>query len=122
MPSTPPFSTLNHYLLARPGATVDYPFDETTRVYRVGGKMFALLREDQDPMHINLKCDPADALALRAEHAAILPGYHMSKKHWNTVILDGSLPDDLVYELIDHSSQLVLQSLPKSQRQRLDRQ
>ena len=116
MPSTPPFAELDNYLLARPAATVDYPFDESVRVYRVGGKMFALLREDQDPLHINLKCDPADALALRSEYEAILPGYHMDKKHWNTLILDGSLPCALVYELIDHSYDLIFQVLPKAKR------
>jgi predicted DNA-binding protein (MmcQ/YjbR family) len=110
MTTQPPFKELDVYLLKLPAATIDYPFDEITRVYRVGGKMFALMSEELDPLRINLKCDPADALALRAEHEAIVPGYHMSKRHWNTLILDGSLSDELVYELINHSYQLIVAS------------
>lgn len=119
MPTQPRFKELDTYLLAKPAATVEYPFDETARVYKVAGKMFALIGEDNDPLRINLKCDPADALALRAAHKTIIPGYHMNKKHWNTLILDGSLPEPLVFELIDHSYQLVVAKLPKAQREKL---
>jgi predicted DNA-binding protein (MmcQ/YjbR family) len=100
-------------LQAKAGAEAGYPFDETARVYKVGGKMFALVAEEADPLRLNLKCDPQDALALRRQHAAILPGYHMNKRHWNTLVLDGSLSDSLVRELIDHSYELVVAGLPK---------
>ena len=106
-------AALLDYLAAKPGATPSYPFDATTRVYKVGNKMFALVSEDQDPLRINLKCDPDQALALRAQYESVLPGYHMDKKHWNTLVLDGSLGDTLVKELIDHSYDLILDSLPK---------
>ncbi len=120
MTSSPSFKVIDHHCLSKAAASVDYPFDETARVYRVMNKIFALLAEGQDPLRINLKCDPQDAEALRAQHAAILPGYHMNKKHWNTLVLDGSLPQSLVTELIDHSYALVLQSLPKSKRVELE--
>jgi len=108
-------------LQAKPGAEAGYPFDETARVYKVGGKMFALVAEEADPLRLNLKCDPQDALALRRQHAAILPGYHMNKRHWNTLVLDGSLPDSLVRELIDHSYELVVAGLPKTMREEVGR-
>ncbi len=105
------------YLAAKPGSTPSYPFDATTRVYKVGtsakSKMFALVAEDEDPLRINLKCDPDQALALRAQYDSVLPGYHMDKRHWITLVLDGSLGDSLVRELIDHSYELIVDSLPK---------
>ena len=109
------------YLESKPGAFPDYPFDELTRVYKVGGKMFALIAENENPLRMNLKCDPADALALRAEHEAILPGWHMNKKHWNTIVLDASLPDTLVKEMIDHSYDLIVENLPLKNRSKLFR-
>ena len=78
-----------------------------------------LLAEDNRPLPLNLKCDPDDALALREQHAAITPGYHMNKKHWNTLLLDGSLPKKLVFELIDHSYELVVSKMSKAERQKL---
>ena len=78
--------------------------------------MFALTSPDEFPARINLKCDPERAAVLRDEYDSIIPGYHMNKRHWNTLILDGSLPSKLVRELIDHSYRLVVASLPKSQR------
>lgn len=107
------------YLQAKPGSLAGYPFDETARVYKVGGKMFALVAEEADPLRVNLKCDPDEALALRAEHKSVLPGYHMNKKHWNTVVLDGGLGDGLLKELIDHSYDLVVAGLPAKERQAL---
>lgn len=107
------------YLQAKAGAEASFPFDETARVYKVGGKMFALVAEEADPLRINLKCDPQDALALREQHAAILPGYHMNKRHWNTLVLDGSLDEELVRELIDHSYALVVARLPRQARRKL---
>jgi predicted DNA-binding protein (MmcQ/YjbR family) len=110
---------LMDYLLAKPGAEAGYPFGPGTLVFKVGGKMFALLGEDNAPWTINLKCDPDEALALRAAHASIVAGYHMDKRHWNTLTLDGSLPDALVRELIDQSYALVVNSLPKKRRAEL---
>lgn len=119
MPARPAFSALDHYLLSKPGTLVDYPFNEIARVYKVLGKMFALIAEKNLPLHISLKCDPTDSLALRAEHPAITAAYHMNKKHWNTLVLDGSLPDSLVFELIDHSYALVISGLSQSRRKEL---
>lgn len=105
--------------LAKPGAEETTPFGPDALVYKVAGKMFALAVPDDFPARINLKCDPERAVLLRDEHPAIIPGYHMSKRHWNTVTLDGSLPAALVRELIDHSYDLVVAGLPKAERAKL---
>ena len=87
-------------------------------VFKVGGKMFALA--PITPFErINLKCDPQKALELRAEHSSVIPGWHMNKKHWNTINLDGLLSDKKIYEMIDHSYELVLASLPKKVREEI---
>ncbi len=99
--------------LSKPGAEETAPFGPDVLVYKVGGKMFALTVPEEFPARINLKCDPERSVVLRDEHEAILPGYHMNKRHWNTLVLDGSLPAKLVSELIDHSYTLVAASLPK---------
>jgi predicted DNA-binding protein (MmcQ/YjbR family) len=106
--------------IAKKGVTEGFPFDETTLVLKVGGKMFALLNLDKDPS-VNLKCDPERAIDLRERHAAVLPGYHMNKQHWNTVMLEVGLPDQLVEELIGHSYQLVYESLPRKIRDEVDK-
>ncbi len=98
--------------LAYSGVREHFPFDEVTLVFKVGGKMFALTGLDGPP-RVNLKCDPERAIDLRERYPAIRPGYHMSKKHWNTVDLDGSLSDNFIRELINHSYQLIVESLPK---------
>lgn len=98
--------------IAGKGVTEGFPFDETTLVLKVGGKIFALINLDRNPS-VNLKCDPERSIDLRERYEAIIPGYHMNKLHWNTLILDGSLPERLVAELIKHSYDLVLASLPK---------
>jgi predicted DNA-binding protein (MmcQ/YjbR family) len=105
--------------LSKPGAEETTPFGPDVLVYKVGGKMFALTVPDDFPARINLKCDPERAVMLREEHAAITPGYHMNKRHWNTVALDNSLSSKLVRELIDHSYDLVVASLPKAERAKL---
>lgn len=110
------FETLRDYLLGKPGAREDFPFDSTTLVLKVCGKMFALLGLDEEPLRVNLKCDPHKAELLRERYPAIIPGYHMNKRHWNTVILDGSLDDAIIRELIDESYSLVVQGQPKSDR------
>lgn len=102
--------------LSKPGAEETTPFGPDVLVYKVGGKMFGLASPDDFPPSINLKCDPERAMLLREEHEAITPGYHMNKRHWNTVVLDGSVPAGLVGELIDHSYELVVASLPKQRR------
>ena len=104
------------HCLALPGAEETTPFGPEVLVYKVGGRMFALSNPDDVPARVNLKCDPERAIDLREQHEAVLPGYHMNKKHWNTVLLDRSLPADLVRELIDHSYDLVVSSLPKNKR------
>ncbi|WP_193213393.1 MmcQ/YjbR family DNA-binding protein [Luteolibacter marinus] len=98
--------------LAKPGVQETTPFGPDVLVYKVGGKMFALTSPDDFPPKMNLKCEPGRAVELREEHAAINPGYHMNKRHWNTVTLDGTLPPPLVRELIDHSYDLVYAKLP----------
>lgn len=102
------------HFLSKAGAEETTPFGPAVLVYKVGEKMFVLTVPDEFPARINLKCDPERALLLRDEHETIIPGYHMNKRHWNTLILDGSLPVNLVRELIDHSYALVVASLPKS--------
>ena len=109
------------YLLAKPGSEPGYPFGPGTLVFKVGGKMFALLGEDSRPWTINLKCHPDEALALRAAYHAIAPGYHQDKRHWNTLTLDGSLPDSLVRELIDQSYDLVFRGLSRNNKEILQR-
>ena len=105
--------------LALPGAEETTPFGPEFLVYKVGGKMFALTSPDEHPPHANLKCDPERALELRDRYEDITPGYHMNKKHWNTLNLGGRLPVALIRELIDHSHQLVVASLPKKAREAL---
>jgi predicted DNA-binding protein (MmcQ/YjbR family) len=101
-----------------PGAVEDYPFGDGVAVFKVGGRMFALVSLDGDPGSVNLKCDPGLALELRAVYAAVRPGYHQNKRHWNTVELDGSIEDDELREMIDHSYELV-RRLPRAQQSRL---
>lgn len=100
------------YCLSKPGSTEDTPFDANTLCFRVSGKIYALLDIDLFDS-VNLKCDPERAVELREQHEGISPGYHMNKRHWNTIRLDGSIPDPLLLELVDHSYQLVFDSLPK---------
>lgn len=110
--------SLREYCLSLPATTEAFPFDEQTLVFKVKGKIFALTDVDTFAS-INLKCDPERAVELREQHSSILPGYHMNKKHWNTVLLDGSLGDKLLKELMLHSYQLVVAGLPKKVREEL---
>ena len=107
---------------ARPGASEELPFGPDTLVFKVGGKMFAVLPATADPDRVSLKCEPRFAEHLRAQHRAIAPGYHLNKRHWNTVRLDGSLPAELVEELLGHSYTLVVDGLPRQRREALRRQ
>jgi predicted DNA-binding protein (MmcQ/YjbR family) len=105
--------------LEKPGTTEETPFGPDTLVFKVAGKIFALA--GMEPFtSINLKCDPERAVELRELHAGILPGYHMNKKHWNTVLMDGSVRDALVKELLEHSYALVVASLPKKTQAQLE--
>ena len=104
--------------LSKPGSEETTPFGPEVLVYKVGGKRFGLTDPGAFPPRINLKCDPERSLELRTEHTGIIPGYHMNKRHWNTLLLDGSVPSKLVAELVDHSYDLVAASLPKSRGKR----
>ena len=113
------------YCSAKKGVTEHFPFDEDTLVFKVGGKMFALssLQEEWENGNpaTNLKCDPEKSEALRAEYDDIKPGYHMSKIHWNTINVNHNVPDSLVKELIDHSYDLVFNSLTKKMQSEVSR-
>jgi len=104
-------------MLKKQGVTFDYPFDEKVRVYRIAEKMFALTA-DEIPLEVNLKCDPIYALELRSIYEGVRAGYHMNKKHWNTVTLtDSDVDDESVKELIDHSYELVYNNLTRKQQE-----
>lgn len=108
--------TYYEYCLSKKGVTEHFPFDEDTLVFKVGGKMFALsslVQWEKGAPSVNLKCDPERAQELRAEYDAIQPGFHMSKVHWNTIIINQDVPNVLLKELIDHSYDLVFKSLTK---------
>ena len=106
------------YCLSKAGVTEEFPFDQNTLVFKVMGKMFALTDVDLFTF-INLKCDPERAVELREKYISIKPGYHMNKALWNSVYMDGSVPDNLTKELIDHSYDLIVDNLPKKLRQEL---
>ncbi|MFF4437125.1 MmcQ/YjbR family DNA-binding protein [Streptomyces sp. NPDC001621] len=113
---------LRAFCLSFNAVVEDFPFNPETSVFKVLGKTFALTALDARPLTVNLKCDPEDALRLRGEHEGlIVPGYHMNKRHWNTVAADGALPDRLLRELIEDSYDLVVAGLPRAERLRLDR-
>jgi predicted DNA-binding protein (MmcQ/YjbR family) len=102
------------FCISKPVVTEGFPFGEDVLTFKVGGKIFALTSLDGSDFKVNLKCDPEYAEKLRARYSEIQPGYHMSKKHWNTVDFQGSLSDALLVELINHSFELVVKSLTKS--------
>lgn len=111
--------TFREYCLTKSGATEETPFGPDNLVFKVAGKMFALLALDEVPGAANLKCDPDRALELRDHYEQVRPGYHMNKKHWNTVELGTGVPAAEVRKMIDHSYELVVASLPKSTREKL---
>ena len=102
-----------------PGAVEDYPFGDSVAVFKVGGRMFALVSLEGSAGTVNLKCDPGLALEWRVRYSAVRPGYHQNKRHWNTVVLDGSVDDSELREMIDHSYDLVVSRLPRAVRVRL---
>jgi predicted DNA-binding protein (MmcQ/YjbR family) len=110
------------YCLSKPGATEGTPFGSDVLVFKVGGKVFALAALDDVPTRVNLKCDPDLALDLRDRYEQVQPGYHMNKKHWNTVEIDGGIPAVELRRMIDHSYELVFKGLPKAIRANQRRQ
>lgn len=113
---------LRAFCLSFNAAVEDFPFSPEISVFKVWGKLFALSFLDARPLKANLKCDPDEAVRLRGEYEGlIVPGWHMNKRHWNTVTVDGGLPDQLVRELIEDSYDLVVAGLPRADRLRLDR-
>jgi predicted DNA-binding protein (MmcQ/YjbR family) len=98
--------TLREHCISKNGATESFPFGEDTLVFKADGKIFAMVNLDGE-LSINLKCDPVFAIDLRERYSNVIPGYHMNKKHWNTIILDGTVPDKEVFSWIDHSYELV---------------
>jgi len=107
-------------LLGKPGAVEEFPFGPEVMVYKVAGKMFGIISWEENPLWISLKCDPERALELREAHTDIIPGYHLSKRLWNTLILKSAETQALVEELVDHSYDLIVASLPKAKRLELE--
>ena len=107
------------YCLAKAGVTEEFPFGEETMVYKVMGKIFALTSLDTTPFSINLKCDPERAAQLREEYDCVQPGYHMNKKHWNTITVNSDMPDTEIFQWIQHSYDLVAAALPKKLKEAL---
>lgn len=107
---------LRTHCLSLPGAEEAFPFGPRTSVFKVGGKMFALSQLGADSLRVSLKCEPELAQALRQAHAAVIPGYHLNKRHWNTVIIDGSLRDETIRDMIEDSYDLVVSKLPTNRR------
>jgi len=106
-------------LLEKNGAHIDFPFGEEYMVIKIETKLFAIVSIEDNPLRINLKCEPNDAIAYREIYESVIPGYHMNKKHWNTVILDGSVPLEVLKDMIDQSYDLVFKKLTKAQKQNL---
>jgi predicted DNA-binding protein (MmcQ/YjbR family) len=103
---------LRFHCLAKPGATEEHPFGPGALVMKVGGKIFAIIGEDEEPLTVSIKCEPEIALVLRSKHDSVRPGYHLNKRHWNTVTLDGTIDDRHVLQWLDDSYDLVRDGLP----------
>jgi predicted DNA-binding protein (MmcQ/YjbR family) len=110
---------LRAWCLRQAGAIEEFPFGPATSVFKVAGKMFALSALDRTPLQVSVKCEPELAVGLRDSYPAIRPGYHLNKRHWNTITLDGSLPDQLVRELVEDSYDLIVSALPNRVREQL---
>ena len=111
--------SIRKFCLGKPEVTEDFPFGENTLVFKVSGKMFLLASLDEIPLKINLKCDPEEAVELRERYDSVLPGYHMNKTHWNTIVLDGSVRSKEILSWITDSYLLVVNSLGKNERERI---
>ena len=114
------YENIRAYLLSKPEAVEDYPFGPQVAVMKVHGKMFATLATQGEGVSMNLKCDPHEALILRDIFPAIKPGYHMNKRHWNTLVLDGSIPGGEIERMVDNSYALVVHGLSSSQRRAME--
>ena len=110
---------LRDHCLSFAGADETFPFGPDNSVFKVSGKMFAPSRLGGSPLRVSLKCEPALAAQLRTAHAAVLPGYHLNKRHWNTVVIDGSLPDEMIRDMVEDSYDLVVSRLPQARRRTL---
>ena len=110
---------LSGHCLSKPGASESYPFGPGALVMKVGGKLFAIIADEAEPLTVSLKCEPEIAVMLRSHYPAVGPGYHLNKKHWNTVTLDGTVPKKEVKEWIDDSYDLVVETLPRKTREQL---
>jgi predicted DNA-binding protein (MmcQ/YjbR family) len=110
---------IREYCLKKKGVSEEFPFDEETLVFKVAGKIFLLGSLESIPLQINLKCEPEKAIELREEYETVQPGYHMNKKHWNTIFIDGSVSTVKIFEWIDDSYNLVVAGLKKSERKML---
>lgn len=110
---------LRDFCLSLPGTEETFPFDDVTLVFKVMGKMYALASLEASPLRVNLKCDPDRALELREKYSSVIPGYHMSKKHWNTVVFNGEMSTEELRQLVMDSYDLIFQSLPKKLRTKL---
>jgi predicted DNA-binding protein (MmcQ/YjbR family) len=113
--------SIRKHCLKKPGVTEDFPFGENTLVFRVMKKMFLLASIDEIPLRINLKCDPEKAMELRERHDSVIPGYHMNKTHWNTVVVDGTVPAQEILNWIDDSYLLIVNSLKKYDKEKIKR-
>ena len=114
------FDKIRDFCLSMPSVTEDMPFDETTLCFRVGGKIFAITDIEDRPITVNLKCDPEKAVELREKHDFIKPGWHMNKKHWNTVNLESEISEELFRELVTHSYDLIFSKLPKKIKDKIE--
>jgi predicted DNA-binding protein (MmcQ/YjbR family) len=114
------YQSLVDHLMSKRGVTKDMPFDFETLCFRVRKKIFVLMAWQDDPIVISLKCDPAEAIILRQTYPGITPGYHLNKKHWNTVVIDDRIPDIEIKRMIDNSYELVLKGLSQEEKRRLD--
>jgi predicted DNA-binding protein (MmcQ/YjbR family) len=110
---------LRRWCLRQAGAIEDFPFGSEHSVFKVAGKMFALSALDREPLEVSVKCEPELAVQLRHSYPAIRPGYHLNKRHWNTITLDAGVPDQMVYDMIEDSYDLVVSALPKRVREQL---
>jgi predicted DNA-binding protein (MmcQ/YjbR family) len=110
---------LRDHCLALRGSAETFPFGPETSVFKVSGKIFAISRLNENPLRVSLKCEPLLAEQLREAHAAVLPGYHLNKRHWNTVVIDGSLPERMIVDMIEDSYDLIVSKLPRSRRRAL---
>ena len=110
---------LRSYCIQKPFTEESFPFDSATLVFKVAGKIFLLVNVDGDPLQFNIKCDPEKAVELREQYDCVLPGFHMNKKHWNTIVCDGTVQIKMLKQWIDDSYELIVDSLPKKVREQI---